>query len=61
MKYIVNFFSQTIAQILMKLGSYMHRSKVYQICSNQVCFSYIHQNYFDELHGSFEECMFVLF
>ena len=43
--YLLNTFStsQTAVQILMKFGSYMYLSKVYQICSNQVCMTYFHQ------------------
>ena len=37
-------FSQTAAQILMKFGSYMHLGKVTQVCSNQGCMTYFHQN-----------------
>ena len=43
-KHIFDFFSQTPAQILMKFGSYMHLSKVTQVCSNQGCMTYFHQN-----------------
>ena len=35
-------FSQTTAQILMKFGSYMHLSKLTQVCSNQGCMTYFH-------------------
>ena len=41
-KHIFDFFSQTAAQILMKFGSYMHPSKVTQVCSNQGCITYFH-------------------
>ena len=36
-------FSQTAAQIIMKFGSYMHISKVTQVCSNQGCMTYLHR------------------
>ena len=35
-------FSQTAAQILIKFGSYMHLSKVTQVCSNQGCKTYFY-------------------
>ena len=41
-KHIFDFFSQTAVQILKKFGSYMHRSKVTQVCSNQGCMTYFH-------------------
>ena len=42
-KHIFDFFSKTSAQIMMKLGSYMHLSKVAQVCSNQCCMMYFHR------------------
>ena len=41
-KHIFDFFSQTTALILMKFGSYMHLSKLTQVCSNQGCMTYFH-------------------
>ena len=41
-KHIFDFFSQTAAQILMKFDSYMHLSKVTQVCLNQGCMTYFH-------------------
>ena len=35
-------FSQIAAHILMKFASYIHLSKVSQVCSNQDCMTYFH-------------------
>ena len=40
----ISDFSQTTKQILMKLGSYMHLSKVTQVCINEGCTTYFHRN-----------------
>ena len=42
-KHILDFLSQTAAQILMKFGSYIHLRKVTQVCLNQGCMTYFHR------------------
>ena len=36
------YFLQTVTQILMKFGPYIHLSKVFQVWSNEVCMTYVY-------------------
>ena len=46
-----DFFSQNAAQILMNFGSYMHLSKVTQVCSKSRLYDLFSSNYANELLG----------